>query len=810
MADLTGANGTREEFKVVGKSNIPGLTSYAMATGIAKYGSDYIFPGMLYAKILRSPYAHARVLSIDPTEAWKIDGVEDVVLWDDPDFEELGANPYANGPQPHYLMDEAQYEGQEIGAVVVARSESICEEALKALKIEWEVLPVISNITQGLDPNIPNIRGEKWLAYEEADYEPLPFWETRSGYKLMTRHYPDDPRRKGNVSFNNKIDGDMEKGWRESDFTIEFDINMQDLASTMPNPPASVAYWENNMYPGPKKKIHIEGAVHWGPAAIMGLYKMPPEGIIQHGVFQGGRYCDWGTRMAQEITPLLSRRMGGKPVRCCNTREESFDLYRMERRSHVTMGVTNDGLITAVKDDILVDNGAPNTAVSGTTAPRDWGGYYTLKCKNIAQLHTIVDTNRGYMPCSSQFVPFNWDTITKAFYLISEKLDKDPVEIARLNLHGPSSQDDPNPVPSFEACLEKGRELMNWQWHKARTKRLPDGRWHGASFRYAMCPRHDFIEWYCKLEYRDGAIHFPTQGPITGFFGTECYTMIIAEELGIGFDDVCVDYDSRAKHSDGAGGTDGVTGQGWIVKECANKLKRKILEAAVREANNDEVVPYGPFTRYVGISPLKGCTPDELDIVDGDIIVKSDPDRSIPLSKATPECLTAEYTGHSPEAAWGKGYGRILDTMNTSWCEVAVDEGTGEVEILKYLIVPDVGKAIRMTSLESQIDQAVFFSQGAQLLEELILDPETGVRLNGNFVDYRVPTTLDVPAVDKQILELRSGNGSYGGSGISHNLANSHHIMTAIHNAVGVWLDPPATPDRLLKAIKQAKREGKI
>ena len=95
----------------------------------------------------------------------------------------------------------------------------------------------------------------------------------------------------------------------------------------------------------------------------------------------------------------------------------------------------------------------------------------------------------------------------------------------------------------------------------------------------------------------------------------------------------------------------------------------------------------------------------------------------------------------------------------------------------------------------------IFFTQGAQLLEEHILDPETGVKLNGNFIDYRVPTTLDVPVVDKEILENRTGNGAYGGSGISHNLANSHMIITAIHNATGVWVDPPATPDRVLKAL---------
>ena len=111
MADLIGANGQRTDFKVVGKPNIPGLASYSMAAGIAKYGADYVYPDMVYAKILRSPYAHARVLSSDESEAMKIPGVLDVVKWDDPIFNEINQNPMANGPRPYYLMPEAYCEG---------------------------------------------------------------------------------------------------------------------------------------------------------------------------------------------------------------------------------------------------------------------------------------------------------------------------------------------------------------------------------------------------------------------------------------------------------------------------------------------------------------------------------------------------------------------------------------------------------------------------------------------------------------------------------------------------------------------------
>ncbi len=806
MPDTTGVNGLREDFRVVGKANLPGLTSYAMATGVAKYGTDFTVPGMLFAKFLRCPYPHAKVRSIDESEALAIPGVLDVVKWDDPIFSELGANPMGGGGGGSHLPQEAHYESQEAGCIVIAESEALCDEALKALKVEWEVLPFITDIFKGAEPDHPLIRGPELIEKEAADYRPGGM-ATAEGHVLMTKHYPTDPPREANVTWNIKVEGDLDEGFRKADFILEYDVNIPTCISTIPNPPASVAYWGDSMYKGPGQKIYIEGAPH-RRESIMSMYHKSSDEVVQEGLFQGGKYCDWGLRKSQEITPLLSKRMGGRPVRCCNTREETFDLNRNERHMHLRLGVTRDGVITAVEDNTLVDNGAPGSSTMGSVSDRDWGGYYTLRCKDITQRFKVVDSNIGFMHTCAQFVPYNWDSITVGFDLIAEKLGLDPVEVARRNLHGPASQDDPNPVPSFEASLELGKKLMDWQWHPAGTKRLPDGRLHGASFRYAICPRHSFMDYFCKLEYRDGVVHFPTQGPIAGWFSTECFAMIAAEELGLNYEDICVDYDYREKHSDQAGGSDGVTGHGWIVKECANKLKRKILESAARQANPEPGAYRGVFGFPAPPSPLAGASADELDIVDGKVIVKADPSRFVPFSRATRENVTAEFGGYSPKSAWVTGFGRILDTMNTSWCEVAVDDETGEVEILKYCVVPDVGKVIRRTSLESQIDQVVFFSQGCQLLQDVVHDPETGVRLNSNFLDYRVPTTMDVPEVTKEILELRSGNGAYGASGISHNLANSHLIITAIHNATGVWVDPPATPDRVLKALGKCEIGG--
>jgi CO/xanthine dehydrogenase Mo-binding subunit len=148
--------------------------------------------------------------------------------------------------------------------------------------------------------------------------------------------------------------------------------------------------------------------------------------------------------------------------------------------------------------------------------------------------------------------------------------------------------------------------------------------------------------------------------------------------------------------------------------------------------------------------------------------------------------------------------GKKLDTMNVQFCEVAVDTETGAVEVLRHVVAADTGKVLRPTSLEGQIQQTMLFSSGCQLSEELLWDRQSGVHLNNNMFEYKKPTILDIGPTEMDLLETRAGNAAYGGNGISHSLANTHILICAIQNAIGKWVDPPATPDRILHALGKA------
>jgi CO/xanthine dehydrogenase Mo-binding subunit len=164
--------------------------------------------------------------------------------------------------------------------------------------------------------------------------------------------------------------------------------------------------------------------------------------------------------------------------------------------------------------------------------------------------------------------------------------------------------------------------------------------------------------------------------------------------------------------------------------------------------------------------------------------------------------ITATYFGRPPATTWNQA-GHVLDVMNTSFMEVAVDTETGGVEVTKFVVVCDPGKVLRMTSFEGQLHQAMFFSQGG-LSEEFIYDKATGVKLSTNMLEYKKPTILDFGPIETYAVETRSGNACYGASGISHCMAAPFFPVCAVANAIGKWIAPPVTPDKVLKALDLA------
>ena len=798
MADLEGVNGQRTNFKIVGKPNVPGSLSWAHASGVAKFGVDYVVPDMLHAKFLRSPHANARVKSMDVSKAKALPGVVDILTWEDPDLRGVGG-----------ITDYADYESMEVGALVIAESEDLCEEALRALVIDWEVFPHVVDALEGRKPDASVVRSfytpasaakSKAGAAPNAAPAPAPAPDGMGGETV-------NPPKKGNVGYSvaSNNAGDVQAGFKEADQIIEYDINTSAFSGHIPSPLGTVAWWFDDPLNGEGKSLQIEG-VPWGHGSVANSNRVPADKVFQTCLFTGGRYCDWGIRKTQQITPTLARRTG-RPVKCVQGRADQYDFNLNQRYVHMKIGFKNNGLITAIEDFSIADNGSTGSSNFGTTMDQTYGPYYTLKCKNVKQNMELVDTNRGKMYVSGQHNPMGWDTLMAGLHLISEKLGKDPIDLIKMNMHGPTSQDDPNPVPSFDACVAALKNDLKWNWHAAGARKLPDGRMHGISFRFNQCPRHAGMTFNPKLEYRNGVIYLPSRGAHIGHYGIECNAMVAAEELGVAYENVRIVHDHHERFSPYGGGSDGSTSSTWSTKECANRLKKMILEAVIVDA---EKVPLAsnrtgaPKPKPAPPNPFKGLKPEALDIVDGMVVVKADPSQSMPLAQACISNLFATESGiRPPGAKWAAG-GREFDTMNVAVCEVAVDTETGAVEVLRFAVVADPGKILRRTSLEGQIHQAMDFNIGCQLTEEYIYDRQSGVKLSANMLEYKKASMLDMPPVDMALLETRAGNACYGGNGISHSLACTHLVIMAIHNATGKWVESPATPEKVLKSLGMA------
>jgi CO/xanthine dehydrogenase Mo-binding subunit len=378
--------------------------------------------------------------------------------------------------------------------------------------------------------------------------------------------------------------------------------------------------------------------------------------------------------------------------------------------------------------------------------------------------------------------------MTIAEQIVAERLGMDPTDVALKNVHGPSSQTDPGTPPSLQMCIEKGKKAMNWKWHPAGTQNLPDGRMHGLSFRYNQSPRHANQPYTATVTIQaDNKVYIPIKGPWAGYYGADACALVVAEELGAKVEDVILLYDEKALFTPCGGGSDGTSASAWVIKEAAVVCRKLLLQLAA--------------TR------LK-VKLEDLDTKDTMVYLKSDPSKFYPFGKFIADegfgdhdlDIAATFFGRPPVTTYNQG-GRVLDVMNASFCEVAVDTETGGVEVTKYVVVADPGKVLRMTSFEGQLHQAMFFSHGGGLTEEFVYDKATGVKLSTNMFEYKKPTILDLGPIDTYAVETRSGNACYGASGISHCMAAPLLPVCAVANAIGKWIAPPVTPDKVLQVL---------
>ncbi len=793
-----------KEYNSIGKKGVRRLDGYEKATGAAIYTLDVQLPGMVYGRFLTSPYPHAEIKGMDTSAAEAYPGVRYVLRYDDPELPEEevlgGHGPNTAPPLPRI----AHFQGEECGAFVVADSEQIAEQALKLIKVDWEERPFVLDPEEALKPGAP-------VANPEA--------------------IPDANLNEQSIHIEQL--GDVQKGFAASDRIIEFKFRQGHNTWIGPERPCGVWRW-NGEYPEVWVK---QQRPHVCKRAISAWFGGIPMNRIEiHCPYQGASFGGW-SQMAWNMgghycSAVVSRRIN-RPIKWSFSRREDFYGGEMDEGVYwFKVGFKEDGTILSVQERAALCNQA--VPVFGIVR----------HMKDNTRIPNILGRSEGVRVNKGPTVPVRCEynaachSLTMVFNRVAGELGLDPVALALAHdgaeghdmawldnykkEHGFPRRD------SLRECVEKGKAAIGWdrKWHLPGTKPLPNGKLHGLGFAWDH-------EWDDSAGSAEIAIHLERNDGTATIFGCRAdigvnaetaYSQIAADELGMRVEDVR--YKAQIDAGFYAMTPDTSTAMGvnsFAVRNAARLLKKRILEVAVLPRGKTQLTEFPPA--------FPGKTPEELDIKDSVIYEKANPANRMtladfvgpsggmgPLTPAVGEPALSKGQGIkyplrlTPplfEYAWQVQRGAYLDARlhlprQAHFMEVEVDPGTGAVDIVKVVNVNDVGKVISWEACEGQQYGGTYMAVGRGRTEEVIHDPNTGVMLNGNLLNYKFPTMLDIGPIDTLLVETGLGYGPYGIVGIGEDIATvvPAMIAPAVFNATGKWVDGfPVTPDRVLRAL---------
>ena len=760
-----------KEYYMVGK-RVSRTDSLVKATGAAKYTGDLVLPGMLYGKVLRSPHAHAKIVNIDTSKAQRLFGVKAVVTGGDTLGVKWGAFRMSRD-MPFLAMDKVRYLGEEVAAVA-AIDEDTAEEALDLIAVDYEPLPVI------LDP----VEAMKEGAVKIHDHV------ERNCYKAAFEF------------------GNADEGFSNSDLVREDRIVTSKISHCQMEPYGALAsyepssgkldLWIPNQSPFVKRRALSN-------ALGMPLGKIRVRHCYIGGAF-GGRTDTFPTEFIAALLSIKSQR----PVRITYTREETMLATRHKHPliMELKIGVKKDGTIMARSMKVIEDGGA--YASSGLVAINiTWVmSEHVYRTPNLKYEGYLVYTNKT--PCSMMRlqpheVHFAEDSLMDA---IAEELGIDPVEIRLKNAIKPGEVLPSKSVVTSCAFSETIEKAVAESGYREKRGKLGAGRGIGigcaggiAGFNLGI---RAISSAFIKFD-EDGGCSLITGLVDNGQGNESMVVQVAAEELGIPMEDIqLVNGDTEITPQDP--GTYPMTAcfvSSNAVRLAAADARRQILSIASERLNVD---------------------PEELDIRDRKVYVTKNPEKAMPVDsvvrlsflKGTPISGKGEslLKAHSEKgwSYWGElkfeGQQGGTYTFGTVIAEVEVDRETGRVKVTDMWVATDCGFAINPMAVEGQWQGGTSQCLGLSLYEKHHWD-EQGRLLTDSFVNYKLPTALDVPNIKCFIVESMDPDGPYGGKevGLGSTLAPSGAIANAIYDAVGVRVkELPITPEVLLKALKEKEQ----
>ncbi len=741
----------QKQFKVIG-TRVKRPDGIDKVTGRAKYGADAFAPGQLIALVLRSPHAHARIKKIDTSKAEKLAGVKAVITSADlPDLtgEDRGMRDILENCM---ARKKVLYDGHAVAAVAAIDAHT-AREALKLIKVDYEILPHVTDVDEALKPGAP-------LLHDDIFTEGLEPKPTKPSNYIKYAEYGH---------------GDIEAGFREADVVIEKSYKTEQTHQGYIEPHSCLA----NVSPDGTAELWVCTQGHFvfrnQCAILLGMEanKLRVTASEIGGGF-GGKTHLW----AEPLALALSRK-ANRPVKLTMTRDEVFRATGPTSSSSidVKIGAKKDGTITAAFAELRYQNGAFPFTWAEFGAMTSWACY---DFRNVKSVSKDVVLNRpkcaAYRAPSAPIAAF---AIESTMDMVAHKIGMDPVELRIKNAAKEGTKSSYGPV---FGPIGIGATLQAAKNHPHMSAPLGKNQGRGMA---------------CGFWFNFGGqtcvdLNITPDGNVTVAVGTidvggsrASLALAVAEELGVPYDKVrCIVADtSSLGHNDM---TDGSRGTFSSSMACVDATRKCVSELKNRAAKTWEI-PIEDVEWVDGEARAKGEKYGNL----GPLSLKE-------LAKGAGN-TGGPIAGHSELVADGAGV-----SFGTHICDAEVDPETGKTTIVRYTVIQDAGKAMHPSYVEGQYQGGAAQGIGWALNEEYIYGKD-GRLQNAGFLDYRIPVCSDLPMIDTQILEIPNPNHPYGVRGVGETpiVPPLAAIGNAISNATGVRMTHvPMSPPRILKALK--------
>jgi 4-hydroxybenzoyl-CoA reductase alpha subunit len=771
--DAQPGDASNRDFRVIGKPlrKVDGL---AKATGAAIYADDIQLPGMLHAKTLRSPHAHARIQKIDASRALALPGVLAVITGRDMPIK-YGVIPWT--PDENALaLDKVRFIGDEVAAVA-AVDEDTANAAVKLIDVEYELLHAYFDPFESLKRSDPQIH---------------------------------EDRKEGNISKHVDLAfGDVDAAAKDADLVLEDDYFFHGTTHTPIEPHCAVATYSADGLLTVWSATQITHYVHRALARVL---ELPAARIRVVQPFLGGAFGGKSDPFSLEFCVAKLSMITGRPVKMLWTREEVFYAHRGRHPMHMhyRTSAKQDGRITGVDAKILIDGGSYSSfglvtayyAGQLLTGPYDFPSY-RFDSTRVFTNKPPCGPKRGHGSVQPRFA------FEVQLDQVAEKLGLDPIAIRRRNFQGENTKTvNGQRITSngFMQCLDEVEKGSGW---KARRGKLGYGRGLGVAgsmyisgTNYAVYP-NKMPQAGIQLQVeRSGRVTVFTGGNDIGQGSNSVAAYLVAEELGMDVANVrVVAADTDLCPVDLGAYSSRVTFMvGNACIDAARKLRGQIVQAVAEEWKVDV---------------------KRVRMIEGAVIDLEDPARSIPTAEAF-QIAEARFdtlgsTGAYNTPTLGGDYrgGTIGASPAYSFTahvvEASVDVETGRITCERVWIAHDCGRALNPMLVAGQMEGSAYMGIAEALLEDHDVN-RFGLHAGPSLLDYRIPTSVDTPELSALIVESIDPEGPYGakeaGEGPLH--PSIPAISNAVFDAVGIRLKHlPFTPGKVLKALREkAAREG--